>query len=313
MAGSSVYHMSASAYVGDDQNQARPVRADHDLERAIIDMVGDLAAYNPGAKVVIFEGEESEFDIFMASTLFPELPAKVNLVPGTNKTRVRGLHALLDRLQATARLPPMRVYSITDKDSDPEEQTITTRFSWDRYHIENYLLEPAFIRLVLQDLNIQMSDADIEMELKACAQATVNGLVVHQVCLMANRKLVAAIRTDVDPKSASISFDLSQRITTTANRISELETDSLSEASLQRAVRDARVRFDSDFATGEWKKTVRGRDVLRVFVDRRVSGISYERFRNLIISRMRDSNFQPAGMKRILDGILAPTPIVRAS
>ena len=56
---------------------------------------------------------------------------------------------------------------------------------------------------------------------------------------------------------------------------------------------------------GGWTQTFRGRDVLRRFVGRFVTGIGYETFRDLIIARMRDAEYKPAGMKRVIDTILA--------
>jgi predicted ATPase len=312
--GASVFHMTASAYAEQGHNQARMVQADHDLERAIIDLVGDLAAYNPGAKVVIFEGEDSDFDVFMTSNLFPELAAKVNLVSGTNKARVRGLHGLLERLQEGAKLPPMRIYSITDKDSDTSEPIATTRFTWDRYHIENYLIEPEFVRRALQDVQGQralQTVEEIERQLIACARDTITSLVVHQVCLTANRKLVSAISTKIDPKSSRISADLTRALEASVERIAELKKGHLSQEILETEIHDIEAQFETDFANGNWRKTVRGRDVLKLFVSRHVNGMNYEAFRNLIVSRMRDDSFQPGGMKQILDTILAPTPLAR--
>ena len=47
------------------------IEANEELERAIVDLIGDLATYQPGGRVVIFEGERSDFDIRMTSRLLP--------------------------------------------------------------------------------------------------------------------------------------------------------------------------------------------------------------------------------------------------
>jgi hypothetical protein len=49
----------------------------------------------------------------------------------------------------------------------------------------------------------------------------------------------------------------------------------------------------------------RGRDVLRRFVGKRAASVSYEVFRNLVVSRMAEAGFQPAGMKKVIEQILA--------
>jgi hypothetical protein len=90
-----------------------------------------------------------------------------------------------------------------------------------------------------------------------------------------------------------------------------LRSGHLSTEGLITVVREIDARFERDFQNGDWKKTVRGRDVLKAFVSKHTKGINYESFRNLVISRMRDHGYQPHGMKQILGQILAPTPIPR--
>jgi len=206
--------------------------------RAVIDMVGDLAAYNPSAKVVIFEGEDSDFDLRMTSELFPDLLAQVNAVSGTNKPRVRGLHRLLETLSQGDRLPPMRVFSITDKDSDKATNNAvgSTQFSWDVYHIENYLLVPQFIVSALTDLlgsRDVPSEKEVDKELVECARETLVSLVVHDTCDAANREMIAAISTKIDPRSANPGHDLSNALEASRNRINGLIQNSLSPEALQ--------------------------------------------------------------------------------
>jgi energy-coupling factor transporter ATP-binding protein EcfA2 len=55
--GYSVFHMQAAT--GGTTQQATPLVAKEGLQRAVIDLVGDLASYRPDAKLVIFEGENS--------------------------------------------------------------------------------------------------------------------------------------------------------------------------------------------------------------------------------------------------------------
>ena len=108
-----------------------------------MDLAGDLASYSPGAKVVVFEGGgDSEFDLRMTCTLFPELQGVVNPIPGGDKARVRELHELLQR--ATGDLA-MRFFAIVDRDSDSVPASSVNVFEWDVYHIENYLLHPKYV------------------------------------------------------------------------------------------------------------------------------------------------------------------------
>ena len=89
----SMYHMKDPTVSVDDENQAVRVEDNEEIHRTVLDMVGDLAAYTPNAKVVIFEGGgDIEFDLNMTRKLFPELAKGINLVSGGNKMGVLGLN-----------------------------------------------------------------------------------------------------------------------------------------------------------------------------------------------------------------------------
>ena len=92
-----VFHMLPCSTLAALEQQLRPLTATADLDLAIVDLVGDLATYRPGGKMVIFEGGgDSEFDTTAVGSLFPELQGKANLVSGSNKARVRALHETLE-------------------------------------------------------------------------------------------------------------------------------------------------------------------------------------------------------------------------
>ncbi|MER9437389.1 AAA family ATPase [Mesorhizobium sp. M0618] len=312
--GVSVFHITPSAYATEHTSQATLIRADQDLERAVIDLVGDLAAYNPGGRIVIFEGEESDFDLQMASELFPELPSRANLISGSNKQRVRGLHQLLEKISAAGKLPTSQIFSIVDKDSDQiDNKSINNRLSWDAYHIENYLIEPKFLRMVMTDLfghGTSLSEQDIEEELKSCAAETVTSLVAHEVSNSANVKIVSALKLRVDPQSPDVAVAVANSIKSYRERIDELVSDSLSDVALDALARSVSDSLHDDIKTGKWKRSFRGRDILKRFVGRHGNGVRYNHFRNLVISKMRDQGHRPPGMAAILDELIAPKQLV---
>ncbi len=64
-----------------------------------------------------------------------------------------------------------------------------------------------------------------------------------------------------------------------------------------------RSDFEKALAADTWRKRFKGRDVLSRFAGR-VRKTNYEVFRDLIIANMRDSGFQPEGMRAVIDKIL---------
>jgi hypothetical protein len=285
------------------------VRAQADLDRLIIELVGDLAAYRPGAKIVVFEGDsEAAFDVRMVCTLFPRFQTKTNPVSGGNKARVAQLYTLLEGARVAGHLPA-KFYSVTDSDSDAPEAAIPRRFSWDVYHIENYLLEPNFVHKALQDLNKVSnhlaSPEDVSRVLKACADMTVSDLVAHKLRVTANNRVVGCLDLGFEPQRTDVVGGISAALGRSHERIVNALSSDLGIDALRELERQYRGDLNDALQSQRWTKTFRGRDVLRRFVGQHVPGVSYEPFRDLIISKMRDANYEPPGMRDVIDAILS--------
>lgn len=307
--GYNVYHMLPCGKVPRGESQLKPLSVSADLDLAIVDLVGDLAAYRPNGKVVIFEGGgDSDFDQRVTSTLFPEILEHANLVSGSNKTRVRALHETLHIASQKGQLP-FKFYAITDRDSDTEistQQSVNV-FSWDVYHIENYLLDPHFLGKVLQALGGSILSEDaIWEELRQCAQTSMPQLIRHEIAVFANHAMVKAINTSTNPRSSNISAEIFQATTRSFDRIKDAYTNSLTKEALQQLENQVRARYLSSIADGTWVKKMRGRDILKIFTEKHASKVPYEIFRNLIISTMKDAAFRPLGMKNVIEKILTP-------
>lgn len=304
----SVYHIQAPGELG-GTSQASAVKAKGDLERVVLDLVGDLAAYRPGAKVVVFESDAAAgFDVRMTCTLFPQFEQKVNAISGGSKRRVADLYDVLDGARRDGHLDA-QFFAITDADDDEPLVGPGGHFQWDRYHIENYLLEPTFVlkalRLVGVDGAISATEASVLGGLRDCATATVGDLVAHRLRVLANKQLIAAIDLGFDPARPDIAAALSEAIARSGDRIRARTSDELSLASLERSMTSYRDELDAALIDGTWISKFRGREVLRRFAGRYVHGMAYEYFRDLIINKMAEDNFHPTGMQRIVDQILA--------
>lgn len=300
----SVYHMSPASTF--DQNQAKSITMEVELERAIVDLVGDLATYRPGAKVVILEGEDSEFDRKMISTLFPTFNSEVNTISGGNKIGVQRLREAMSRAMEAGNIP-VKVFSITDADLDaPPIGDSESSWRWDVYHIENYLLEPEIIKAVLVDLrpgsDIPNPD-QIYQELKQAASECVHSLVRHVLQAEVNQHLVGLINTRTDPNRPVIADNLFEVINTSRQRLESAFSSSLSVEQLRTREEEITRQFRASLDSDLWRKQHRGRDILKRFAGRNVREVKYETLRNLIMSKMATIGHQPIGMKRIIDEI----------
>jgi hypothetical protein len=301
-----VYHMHSPESL--DGNQVQRITVGADVERATIDRVGDLAAYKPGAKVVIFEGGgDVAFDVAMTMTLFPDFAAKVNMISGTNKGRVRQLHLLLEKAASDAALPA-KFFSICDRDSDPVSDTAACALTWNVYHIENYLLEPSFIRAAMQDAlgadNSLSADESVESQLIDSARDTITELVRHELENWANAQLARALKTRSDRSKPIVAPTLARAVVDSVQRLTDI-AGSLTESCIATREGELRESFGKDLVSGAWRCTFRGRSVLKRFTTRIGGNLSYEVLRNLILAKMRDASFRPSGMQEVLGKILA--------
>jgi predicted ATPase len=303
-----VFHMLPCAGVPKGQSQLKPLSATADLELALVDLVGDLAAYRPGGKVVIFEGGgDSDFDQRVTSTLFPKLQEQANLISGSNKIRVRALQETLEKATQRGQLP-FKFFSVTDRDSGPPAQSSSVNvFSWDVYHIENYFLEPKFISLVLEMLNVGsvLTEEAIWDELRQCAQDTLPQLIRHELAESANAALVGAINLGTDPKGADLANLLYMSIVRSLERLNDVCSTSLTKVGLEVKESELRSKYNESLANGTWIGKCRGRDILKRFAGKHASSVSYEVFRNLLLSKMKDHGHCPKGMSIVVERILA--------
>ncbi len=307
--GFSVYHMRGEGEPGSAGNQMHLVAAREDLDRAIIDLVGDLAAYRPGAKVVIFEGSDSEFDLRLVSTLFPDLPKAANLLSAGNRDRVARLHGLLQRAADSGGLSA-RFYSVVDRDSGDKVGTkaVPRSFKWNVYHIENYLLHPESILAILRDLNLiraGLSTVDeVTSALRAAAQETLGDLVSHLVRERLNEELVSTLDLRVSAQATNLAHEFARAISSSLERAGKWATVSGTETAISSDESRIRGKLEDALTNGSWLAEFRGRDVLRRFGVRYTNGLQYECLRDLIIAKMRDVGYQPSGMTSVIQQIL---------
>ncbi len=310
--GFSVFHLQPPGQ-HEGSNQASRVVVGRDLERLIVGLVGDLASYRPGAKIVIFEGGGStDFDVRMVCTLFPRFQAMVNLIAGGSKQQVTHLYEVLERARKAGHLPA-RFYSVTDWDGEPlTRPAVPTRLQWDVYHIENYLLEPTFILKVLRDLNLAKPPLDYEdailVELRSIAAETVPALVGHKLQVKCNAAVMASLDFGFHPDGGEVGLALAQSVQRSFERLGTVVANDLTKDKLSREEKSFTTTVRADLNTDRWRSTFRGRDILRRFVGRHLDGMSYEQFRDLIIARMRDAEFQPNGMSKVIERVLSDAP-----
>jgi AAA domain, putative AbiEii toxin, Type IV TA system len=307
--GFNVFHMTPCGTDGSETSQLKPLTVTGDLDLVLADLIGDLAAYRPGGKGLIFEGGgNSDFDRTFALALFAEELNGINLISGSNKTRVKALHEILDKAYKAGD-QPIKFFAVVDRDSDvgEEKNVAVSRFTWDVYHIENYLLEVDVIVTVMNQLNIgATTDATaVHKGLKEAAEQVLPNFLAHRMRSFANKSLLDCIDFGFDPKATDVGDQLSNSIVRTGDRIKSAIENELSLSKITEVLEAENVELLGAFSDGSWIKTLPGRDILRKFVENQKITIGYEYFRNLILGQMRDKGIKPLGMKAVFEKIRA--------
>lgn len=307
--GFNVFHMLPCGAEPLGASQLKPLTATQDLEMALADLVGDLAAYRPGGKGLIFEGGgDSDFDRTIAGALFAEELRGINLISGTNKIRVRALHDILERAYEKGDLPT-KFYAIVDRDSGDttEETKAVNRYEWDVYHVENYLLDGRIISDVLNALNLKIKyDESLVVDrLNIAARKVVSNVLVHKLRIYANSKIVKLIDFGFSPDSNNVGRDLRDAISRSLERVMSASKYDLSEERLKEREQEIRTEIEESLRDGTWKTRLPGREILKQFLALEKVSVGYEIFRNLIVSRMVERGHKPPGMKAVIDKIRA--------
>ncbi|WP_288942521.1 AAA family ATPase [uncultured Roseovarius sp.] len=302
-----VFHMRPASQVAEGENQIDRVAVGQDVENAVFALVGDLASYSPRSKIVLLEGADTEVDARIVSQLFPDFVDRVNLVSLGSKRTVSGAQDVLEKAAEGGRLDA-RFFSIVDRDFGGEVLVANERrHTWDRYHIENYLLEPNFIRQALSEISlgqIDLTEEEASRQLRAAAELTIRDIARIRIEAAINSKLVGSISLGFDKGKFALTDGFSLAIERSKEKldavVSDLTPETISEMEAAE-VDKLRASLDDE----SWASNFRGRNVLRQFVDMQRGALSYEQLRNLVIARMREADFQPDGMAEVVDRILS--------
>ena len=222
-----VYHLHPPNSLSDMNNQIKKIDANNDLEKAIIDLVGDLATYAPNKKIVFLEGESSDFDLKMIAKLFPEFQENVNLIPVGSKHQVVKLHKLLDETIKESELET-QFFSIVDRDlGDNSERDSVRHFVWNRYHIENYLLEEDYLTKAIDELTLgELSDEkQINDLMIQCAKESIKPLVNHSLRQKAWKDTFGTAKLDFDPNDTNAPRAVYQSIKRNLKKIEEISNE----------------------------------------------------------------------------------------
>ena len=305
--GTKVFHMHEASRSQAGRNQIQEISGRREEENAILELIGDIAGYRPGGKIVVFEGEGSEFDRKMTAKLFPDLDRRMNFVSGGNKATVRRLHKVLDEQSDSA---TRTTFSIVDRDDESHQDANEEngKYIWDVYHIENYLLDPGIILEVLRHASLDdpafENERGVEYALKEIARGHTEGMVEKWVRARAHGAIRGAIKLRDGTTGVDAAANVARMVSESACRISKSVETNLSPETLESIATERRKVLEAALQDpDEWKRVFRGKDILSTFSEKYFRKTRYQTVRDMIVNRMSERGRRPLGMQRILAAI----------
>jgi hypothetical protein len=117
-----------------------------------------------------------------------------------------------------------------------------------------------------------------------------------------------AVQLRLNKSQSDIANSMSEAIAKSFQQFQSLAAADLSSQKLSELTQAIEAEVWAQIESENWIQRFRGRDILRYFVTEYGEEIKYESLRNLIISKMRDAEYQPIEMGQILHKIIQDRP-----
>jgi predicted ATPase len=298
-----VYHLQAASEA--DENQLESVTFASDVDRVVLQLVGDMAAYRPRSRTLLVEGAgEVEFDALLIRTFFPEFARKVNVIPVGTKTVVRGIYSLLDEIRTRGAMSEM-FYAVIDRDSREEQTDDARTFVWPVYHIENFLLDVESIEKTVAELgcgNPALQRLTMVAALHQCATEVSERQIRHRVGVRINSAVVRKMNLRIAPEQGDARLLFRDALLRSQNRVNEA-VEGLLGRDLIMIEAEERSRVEESLQGDEWRSEIAGREILTRFTAKFLNGITYEIFRNALMRQIAKDSRQPTEMRTLLDAV----------
>ena len=311
--GMKVFHMEHCG-VGQG-NQVHAVDAEDEVEKLILEIIGDIATFKPTGPLIILEGRTSGTDKWIIEQLFPTLAESSTLVGAGGVVQLEKVAEVFEAIEKQ-NYERRAVFAISDGDATtrpgrrPEESE--RRFRWDRYHIENYLLEEEYLvkalRRLTRDEEAQgMTAHTVGKHLEAIANGLVESFAQERVEMDLREGIRQASRlpgtVEASDGEGDVATILSQRIDNIVHHVTSYGANDGREAEIRTRLAKEKAELQATLSNQEWKKCFKGRDIIGRFVGQFGKGIPKETFVTAVVREMQNDGYQPLGMQNVLDRI----------
>ena len=309
--GMKVFHMEHCG--AGEKNQVHPVDTDDEVERLFLEIVGDIATFKPTGPLIILEGKVGGTDKWIVEQLFPKLGEVATVVGAGGVIQLEKVAEVFEAIEKQ-RYKRRSVFAISDGDATTRRGQKPGkkrgRLKWDRYHIENYLLEEEYIARALKrltrDKKIQdLSASDVSSHLKKIARHLVDDFARERVETDLREGIRGASRLAGTAKQTvegqDVSVVLAQRTQEIAQLVSEYHATHGQEEQIRAKLEREKVELEDTLETDEWKRCFKGRDVIGRLVGEFGQGAPRDTFVTAVVREMQNDGYEPPGMRKVLE------------
>jgi len=258
----------------DGSNQLQRVTHSEHLHSVLSELMGSRGIISFNQRIVFIEGEDASADRDIYEAAYPPSKFNVSFVPAGNSATVGRIADQVNALLTTT-TGFQQYFSIVDGDIDrfePDPTGGSRLFRLPVYHIENVLLDENEILEVTRHL----------MRGKCPYNTTDEVTKDLQELLFSATHLKPFTKAILDSKLSRMAKEAYDAVykggSTLTTSISKLEYSEIEE--------EAKSLLRSALTNDTWRSKCKGRELLKAYC--RKHGITYNHFRNLLISRIKE-------------------------
>jgi len=281
------------------RNQVTRAFSDEDRYETFRSVAGDVGIVTLGQRIVFLEGIQWT-DEYVLESFFEDFKGKVVFVPSGSVGEVMKISdKILKLLQTSSGFN--FYYAIRDRDymSDTERETIMRTnqrlYVWERYHVENYLLDFDAIYNVLS------------RNLAPCPCSNPQDVEEKMVDILGReneRFMSKMVNYEVNKKLKEMHFDIGfEKIDEQAEtKIEDLKSRILpifDRDSIRKIIEDKRTKFQRALESDEWIKILPGRDILNLFISKYGRELQYKPFKNQLSHEIKNEDKVPQEVQNL--------------
>ena len=189
---------------------------------------------------------------------------------------------------------------LTENEKGLIENTNSKIFVWNKYHIENYLLDFDIIHTVLERNlvpNLLSSSDDVRQKMKK--------IVIDHTDYYLSKMTNQALNDKIGSIYFDVGFpDVAEHAITQAEKIRNRIGAVLDSEKIKQVVALKVKEFNKAIDEEKWMDVFPGRYLLKQFLTKYSSGLAYEQFKNQITREIADQNKIPNEISTKIKSIL---------